>query len=143
MKAIKLVGTGVVPILLVRLTVGLIFLSEGLQKFIFPELNGYGRFADIGFSNPEFWAYLTGIFEVLCGFMVFVGLFSRFAAIPLLVIMIVAFVRTKYPILIDEGFWSMAHAYRTDLAMTVLSIFLLITGSGRLSLDSFFFNRSE
>lgn len=39
--------------IIVRLIVGLIFLSEGVQKYLFPELLGTGRFLKIGFSNPE------------------------------------------------------------------------------------------
>ena len=39
--------------IIVRLIVGLIFLSEGVQKYIFPELLGTGRFLKIGFSDPE------------------------------------------------------------------------------------------
>lgn len=55
------------PTLIIRLVVGLIFLSEGLQKYIVPEIVGTGRFTKIGFSNPAFWAYLVGSFEIVCG----------------------------------------------------------------------------
>ena len=54
-------------VIIIRLVVGLIFLSEGIQKFLFPELTGPGRFEKIGFDNPEFWAYFTGVFEIICG----------------------------------------------------------------------------
>ena len=60
--------------LLVRLIVGLIFLSEGIQKYLFPELVGTGRFDKIGFSDPAFWAYLTGTFEIVCGTLILLGL---------------------------------------------------------------------
>jgi hypothetical protein len=50
--------------------------------------------------------------------------------------MVTAFVTTKWPILVDSGFWTMAHEYRTDFAMTLLLIYLLIYGSGSLSIDS-------
>jgi len=52
--------------ILIRLTVGLIFLTEGIQKYLFPELLGTGRFLTIGFSHPAFWAYFTGSFEIIC-----------------------------------------------------------------------------
>jgi len=135
MKIYKVIKTGNTPVLLVRLTVGLIFLSEGLQKFILPEVIGYGRFAEIGFANPEFWAWFTGVFEIVCGLLVTFGLLTRLAVIPLLCIMIVAFIMTKWPVLKQDGFWAMAHAYRTDFAMTMLSLVLLISGSGKFSLD--------
>jgi putative oxidoreductase len=127
--------TGNVPALLCRLAVGLIFLSEGLQKYLFPETLGTGRFAKIGFSDPGFWAYFTGTFEIVCGILILIGLFTRLAAIPLLIIMIVSFITTKYPELIEKGFWFMAHDYRTDFAMTLLLIYLIIHGGGKKSID--------
>jgi uncharacterized membrane protein YphA (DoxX/SURF4 family) len=120
---------------LVRLIVGLVFLTEGIQKFLFPDLLGTGRFLTIGFSNPAFWAYFTGTFEILCGTLVILGLVIRLASIPLIIIMITAFITTKIPILIHKGIWPWAHEYRTDFAMTVLLIYLMIYGSGRLSID--------
>ena len=123
-----------IPTLLCRLAVGLIFLSEGIQKYLFTDA-GTGRFAKIGFSNPFFWAHFTGTCEIICGILILIGLLTRLAAIPLLIIMIVAFITTKYPILVDKGFWAMAHEYRTDFAMTLLLIFLLIYGGGNYSAD--------
>ncbi len=127
--------TGSISFLLIRLTVGLVFLSEGIQKFIRPDEAGEGRFSKIGFSNPAFWAQFTACFEIVCGGMILAGFLTRLAAIPLLIVMSVAFVTTKYPILIEKGFWSMAHDYRTDFAMTMLLTFLLIYGGGKHSMD--------
>jgi uncharacterized membrane protein YphA (DoxX/SURF4 family) len=123
-------------IILVRIIVGLVFLTEGIQKFLFPELLGTGRFEKIGFSDPAFWAYFTGTFEIICSMLVLIGLFVRLASVPLFIIMITAFVTTKWPILLAKGFWAMAHEYRTDFAMTLLLIYLLIYGGGRWSIDS-------
>jgi putative oxidoreductase len=121
---------------LVRLVVGLIFLTEGIQKYLYPQLLGTGRFLTIGFSNPSFWAYFTATFEIICGSLILLGLITRLASVPLIIIMITAFVTTKWPILISKGFWPWAHEYRTDFAMTLLLIYLLIYGSGNWSLDS-------
>lgn len=121
--------------ILVRLIAGLIFLSEGIQKFLFPELVGTARFEKIGFADPSFWAYFTGTFEIICSTLVLIGLFTRLAAIPLLIIMVTAFITTKWPILVDRGFWAMAHEYRTDYAMTILLIYLMIYGAGKWSAD--------
>jgi len=123
-------------IILVRLVVGLIFLTEGIQKYLFPELLGTGRFLKIGFSDPAFWAYFTGAFEIVCGTLIVLGLLVRFATIPPFIIMMVAFVTTKWPILMDKGFWPFAHEYRTDFAMTLLLIFLFLYGAGKWSKDS-------
>ena len=131
----QLLKTTSTPTLLVRLAVGLIFLSEGLQKYIIPDATGTGRFANTGFSHPAFWAYFTGTFEIVCGILILIGLLTRLAAIPLLIIMIVAFITTKIPILDNQGFWAFAHEYRTDFAMTLLLIYLLTYGGGNRSLD--------
>jgi putative oxidoreductase len=122
--------------IIVRLIVGLIFLSEGIQKYLFPELVGTGRFEKIGFADPAFWAYFTGTIEIICGSLILLGLLTRLAAIPLFIIMMTAFVTTKWPMLINKGFWTMAHEYRTDFAMTLLLIYLFIYGAGKWSIDS-------
>ena len=123
-------------IILVRLVVGVIFLTEGIQKYLFPELLGTGRFMKIGFADPAFWAYFTGTFEIICGTLIILGLLTRLASIPPFIIMMVAFVTTKLPMLLGKGFWPFMHEYRTDFAMTLLLIFLFIYGAGKWSVDS-------
>jgi putative oxidoreductase len=130
-----------VPMLIPRLIVGIVFLSEGIQKYLFPDIVGVGRFTKIGFSHPEFWAYFTAGFEVVCGTFLFIGLLTLIVSIPLLIIMATAFVTTKYPVLLEKGFWVMAHEYRTDFAMTMLLLLLLKYGAGRLSLDHHWYER--
>ena len=122
--------------LLIRLVVGLIFLTEGIQKYLFPELLGTGRFLKIGFSDPSFWAYFTGTFEIVCGALIILGILVRLVSIPPLIIMVVAFITTKWPILIDKGFWPFAHEYRTDFAMTLLLIYLIVYGAGKWTNNS-------
>jgi uncharacterized membrane protein YphA (DoxX/SURF4 family) len=131
----RLIYTFAIPSILPRIIVGFIFLSEGIQKFIRPDDVGIGRFAKIGFSHAAFWAHFTGSCEITGSILILLGLFTRLAAMPLFIIMIVAFITTKYPILIDKGFWVMAHEYRTDFAITLLLVFLLIYGGGKSSLD--------
>ncbi|GJQ31529.1 MAG: hypothetical protein HBSAPP04_03680 [Ignavibacteriaceae bacterium] len=121
--------------ILPRLLVGLVFVSEGIQKFLYPDLVGAGRFTKIGFENPEFLAYFVAVFEVVCGALVLAGFMTRLAAIPLVVIMSVAIYTTKIPVLMKDGFWSMAHASRNDFSMTMMLIFLLIYGAGKYSFD--------
>lgn len=120
----KVPKTSSVAILISRLIVGLIFFSEGLQKFLTPDAVGAGRFAKIGFAHPEFWASFTGGFEIICGIFILIGFFIRFALISLLIIMAVAFVTTKFPLLSEKSILVFAHEYRTDFAMTLLLLFL-------------------
>jgi uncharacterized membrane protein YphA (DoxX/SURF4 family) len=116
--------------------VGLVFLSEGIQKFLFADKLGSGRFAKIGLPSPEFLGPFVGTFEIVCGVLVLLGLLTRFASIPLLIIMLVAIAVTKSELLANDGFWEMMHGSRTDWAMLLGSIFLIIEGGGRWSLDS-------
>jgi len=121
---------------LVRLIVGAVFLTEGIQKFIYPAALGVGRFAKIGIPWPQFSAPFDGIFEIGCGLLLLVGLVTRLAAIPLIIDMLVAIATTKIPMLLKSGFWAMAHEARTDWSMLLGSVFLLIVGAGAWSVDA-------
>ncbi len=115
--------------------VGAVFLSEGIQKFIFSDTLGAGRFAKIGLPLPEFLGSFVGSFEIVCGALVVLGLLTRLASVPLIGIMLVAIATTKAEVLAEKGFWEMLHGSRTDWAMLLGSIFLLIKGGGSWSLD--------
>lgn len=141
--------------ILVRLAVGWIFLSEGVQKFLYPELLGAGRFARIGIPFPQVTGPVVGAVEVACGALVLVGLLTRGAALLLLVDISVAILSTKVPLLIGHGywlfhlpgagrhgFWGASSEARTDLAMLLGTLFLAIVGGGRLSADVFLFGGS-
>ncbi|MCA9524159.1 MAG: DoxX family protein [Myxococcales bacterium] len=136
-------------VLLVRIAVGAVFLSEGIQKFLFPAALGVGRMAKIGIPWPQVMGPFVGAVEIICGGLVLFGLLTRLAAVPLAVTMGVALVSTKIPILLGHaywglrlrslpsyGFWRMAHESRTDLAMLLCALFLLVLGAGRWSLDA-------
>jgi putative oxidoreductase len=123
-------------IILIRLMVGAVFLSEGIQKFLFSDSLGAGRFKKIGLPAPDFFGPFVGTFEITCGLLVLIGLFTRLAAFPLIIIMLVAIITTKATVLANEGFWEMLHGSRTDWAMLLGSIFLLIKGGGKWSLDN-------
>ena len=122
-------------IILIRLMVGVVFLSEGIQKFLFVDKLGAGRFEKIGLPSPEFLGSFVGSFEIVCGTLILLGLLTRLASIPLIIIMLVAIATTKLEILTQKGFWEMMHESRTDWAMLLGSIFLLIRGGGFWSVD--------
>lgn len=121
--------------ILIRLMVGVVFLSEGIQKFLFVDTLGAGRFEKIGLPSPEFLGSFVGCFEIVCGTLILFGLLTRLASIPLIVIMLVAIATTKLEIVTQKGFWEMMHESRTDWAMLLGSIFLLIRGGGFWSAD--------
>lgn len=122
--------------IIIRLIVGLVFLSEGIQKFLFPAIRGAGRFEKISLPSPEFLGSFVGTFEILCGALILLGLFTRLASIPLIVIMFVAIATTKSEVLVNQGFWELLHGSRTDWSMLLGSVFLLIKGGGFWSLDN-------
>jgi uncharacterized membrane protein YphA (DoxX/SURF4 family) len=82
-----------------------VFFPEGIQKLAFPDILGTGRFANIDIPYPDVMGPFVGVTETLCGALIILGLFTRLAAIPLLVIMIVAIISTKVPILLGHDFW--------------------------------------
>jgi putative oxidoreductase len=136
-------------VILIRLMVGAVFLSEGIQKFLFAAQVGSGRFAKIGIPYPEFTGPFVGGVEILFGSLVVLGWYTRLACIPLLIDMGVAIMATKLPILFGQGywgfsvpttayggFWGMLHEARTDWCMSIGAFYLLLVGAGPWSIDA-------
>jgi putative oxidoreductase len=141
--------------IIIRILVGAVFLSEGIQKVLFPDLRGPGRFEGMGFPEPAFFPYFVAVFEIASGFLMLIGLLTRPAAIAMILNMLVAITVTKIPIALGEslgpfeprdlkiyGFWSMAHEIRNDWSMLLGSLFLLIKGGGRWSVDRTLTNKA-
>lgn len=122
-------------ILMIRLIVGAVFLTEGIQKFLYPDALGVGRFIKIGIPAPEIMAPFVGGVETAGGALVLLGLLTRPAALLLAINISVAIATTKIPMLFDGGFWKMAHEARTDWSMLLGSLALVITGGGKWSFD--------
>ena len=133
----------------IRLSLAFVFVFEGYQKLVLPDVLGSGRFAGIGIPWPEVMGPFVGVVELVCGLLMLAGLFARLAAVPLIIIMVVAIVSTKIPILLGSdllmfnvrdldryGFLSMTHEARTDFAMLMEAIFILFAGAGRWSVDA-------
>ena len=133
----KIASTDAPPtVTLIRLIVGAVFLSEGIQKFLFPDELGVGRFIKIGIPAPDMMAPFVGVCEIGCGILILIGLLTRLAAIPLIIDMVVAISTTKIPILLRSGFWAMAHEARVDYSMLLGLIFLFLVGAGAWSVDA-------
>ena len=134
-------------VLLVRLAIAFVFVTEGARKFLDPEALGVGRFTKIGIPYPEITAPTVGAIEIMCGALILIGLFTRLSAFALLIDMVDAIVSTKVPILLgygfagfaeptgETGFWSMAHESRVDVAMLLGCLFLVVVGPGTVSID--------
>lgn len=148
-------GTGDWTIL-IRILLAGVFVFEGIQKLIHPDKLGAGRFEKIGIPFPELMGPFVGWVELICGLMFIVGFFARAAAVPIIIVMIVAIVSTKYPVLLGEdwgmfkvrkletyGFWSMMHEIRNDWAMFFGACFILLSGAGRWSVDAALARRTD
>jgi putative oxidoreductase len=133
---------------LIRCAVGVVFISEGIQKFLHADAQGAGRFTRIGLPLPDVLGPFVGIVEIVGGALVLLGLCTRLAAVPLAVIMCFALSSTKVPILLGHGYWGFAHTFapkvgvwaflhesRTDLSMLSCALFLVAVGADRWSLD--------
>jgi putative oxidoreductase len=135
----KLLGerSNVISVVFIRLAVGLIFFTQGILKYTDPHM-GVLRFTRIGFPYPNFTAHFVGTFEIACGLLVLIGLFTKLASIPLLIVILTAIATTKIPELFrpDQGFWFMVSDARTDFAMTMSLLFLIGVGAGAWSLDA-------
>jgi putative oxidoreductase len=128
---------GPAGIALIRLAVGLIFLTQGILKYIDPNM-GVVRFTKIGFAHPYFAAHFVGAFEIACSFLVLLGVGTRAAAVPLFIVISTAIATTKIPELFrpHQGFWYMVSDARTDFAMLCSVLFLIWVGGGDWSLDA-------
>ncbi|MGQ3888620.1 DoxX family protein [Legionella sp. CNM-1927-20] len=137
-------------VIFIRLAVGLVFFPEGIQKLIFPELFGAGRFKALGLPFPQLLGPLVGWLELICGLLILLGLFTRIACIPLIILMIISLITTKIPICFGGqwgifqvrevnryGVWSFLHESRSDWAMLMGCCYLLIVGAGSWSLDAY------
>ncbi len=130
------------PMILIRVAVGLVFLTEGVLKFLQPTELGAGRFAAAGLPFPEVLAPLVGGVEIAGGLAVLFNFFAGDAALPLLAIILAALVTTKLPILLGHplGPFALAkavrydwlgffHEARTDLSM-ICALLAVIADSG-------------
>jgi len=122
-------------IILIRMMLAFVFISEGIQKFLFPDALGVGRFIKIGIPLPSIMAPFVGGVEIVFGVLLLLGWFTRMAAFPLIMSMLVAFASTKIPMLLEKGFWTFAHEARVDWCMLVGLTFLVIVGGGEWSIE--------
>ena len=121
---------------IIRLAVGAVFFLEGVKKFLLVGQWSAGRFARIGIPNPQFMAPFVGSIEVVCGLLLVGYLLTRLSSIPLIMVISVAIASTKVPILLKSGFWPIEAEARTDYAMLLGLLCLLLVGAGSWSVDA-------
>jgi putative oxidoreductase len=135
------------PMILIRIIVGLVFLTEGILKFTRPGELGPGRFAHMGLPFPHVLAPFVGAVEIAAGGALILNVYAGDAALLLLVVILTAIVTTKIPILLGRplggfappkmdryGLLSFIHEARTDLAMLFGLVAVLLDSGMRISL---------
>lgn len=127
--------------ILIRIIVGYVFIMEGIQKFAYSDVLGIGRFIKIGIPYAEIMAPLVGGCEIVFGAFIFVGFITRIAAIPQIIIMLTALTTTKLSLISEKGLLIFSHEARNDLLMIFCLLFLLIKGSGSISIDQKMFRQ--
>jgi putative oxidoreductase len=91
------------------------------MKLISADLQNY--FLSLELPYPHQVMYLVAIVELICGILILVNKEVKKATIPLIIIMIGAFLITKVPVL-HSGFMPFAFNARLDIIMLVL-LFIL------------------
>jgi len=126
---------------------GGVFFWEGLLKFVYVN-QGVGRFTKLGIPYPQYTATSIGCLEIVGGLLLISGLMTRLISIPFVIEMIVAILTTKislylgtYPLPLPPappkiGAWAVLHEIRSDYAQILTTIFLLVNGPGKWSLDA-------
>jgi putative oxidoreductase len=134
-------------VLLLRLMVGGVFFWEGMLKFVYVN-QGVGRFTKLGMPFPAFTANFVGCLEIVGGLFLLLGLLTRLVAILFVIEMIVAILSTKIsmylgtsplplpPVPPQTGFWAVLHEIRSEYAQFLVSLYLLIKGPGKWSIDA-------
>jgi len=118
--------------LILRVTLGALFLIHGIVKFQGGIENIVSWFASIGL--PGFMAYGVASIEIMGGIAIIIGLATRFFAALFALLMIGATLKVKLSVgLLGNG--QMA-GYELDLAFLAMALYLVINGSKLLSFSS-------
>jgi putative oxidoreductase len=123
--------------LVLRIAVAVIFTAHGAQK-LFGAFGGYGIagtaqfFEQLGIYPGNLWAVVVGLTEFLGGLAVLAGLFTRYAATLLSILMLVAIIKVHLP----NGFF-LPDGIEYAFALLGANLTLLMGGAGEVSLDHY------
>src|SRR5262252_3176604 len=132
---------------LLRVMAGSVFFWEGILKFVYMN-QGVGRFTKLGMPFPVFTADFVGCLEIVGGVLVMAGFLTRLITIPFIAEMIVAILSTKISLYLGTsplplppappkiGMWAVLHEVRSEYAQLLTTMYLMINGPGKWSLDA-------
>jgi len=123
-----------IPILVVRLSVGVLFFESGKGKLFFKleELGQY--FAQLGIPFPHLNAFMSASIEFFGGICVILGLATRLVSIPLAFIMLVAILTAQIEKVKTLGDF----LYLPEVLLLLIFVWLVFSGPGKVSVDNFF-----
>jgi len=127
------------PMLLVRIVVGIFYLLEGALKFVQPEHYGVDHFVALGIPFAQSLAPLTGAIEIAGGLMLLTGYYAGEAALVFILLMLCAVVSTKLPVLFGHaigpfrliplpqyGWASFFHEVRVEALLVLANLAILL-----------------
>ena len=120
---------------ILRVAAGLTIFKYGLEIFSADRMNGYTSWlTDLKFSSPETMAYIGKVCELAGGLLIALGLFTKVAAIPLIITMVViGFIMGEPEFLTADG----------SILLLLIFFHFLLTGPGKLSLDHLLFSKRK
>lgn len=136
LKKLMSTDAGFAPLVL-RIPIGITFMAHGSQK-LFGWFGGYGLegtgqwMASIGIEPGVLMAFLAGSGEFFGGLFLLIGLLTRPAAFVTAFTMVVAILSVH----IGNGLFMANNGYEFGLALLAASVSLLISGAGKVSIDS-------
>ena len=125
-----------------RVGAGVIFAAHGAQK-LFGWFGGYGLegtagwMASIGLDPGYPFALMAGSAEFFGGLFLILGLLVRPSALVLAVTMVVAIATVHFA----NGLFMSNNGYEFALALLAISIALMFSGAGKISVDNFLVNK--
>ena len=118
-------------ITILRVVVGTVFLVHGGQKLFVFGFGGVAAFlGQVGIPAPGLAAVILTAVESLGGLALLLGLFTRWAAIPLAIVMLVAILAVH----LKAGFF-LPDGYEFALTLLGANVALALLGSGEASVD--------
>lgn len=116
-----------VPLLL-RVLLGAVFITHGFAKVSGDMARFSSAVGGLGFPAPTLFAWAAALAEFLGGICVLVGLFTRWAALAIAVVMAVAVTQVH----LHEG---LIGGYEFPLTLLIVAVTLALSGAGPCSLD--------
>jgi putative oxidoreductase len=127
-----------IPPLLARLTLGVIFAESGWGKLHnLPKVVAF--FTELGIPAPSLQAPFVAGVEFVGGLLIFIGLFTRFAALPVSATMLVAIATAKMGDVHSIGDF----VGLSEVAYFVLLMWLAWAGAGKVSIDGLLGRRNQ